>query len=41
MTRFGIADQSALAILSPDWSVETVAGAVDDWLLKQIVTESA
>ena len=38
--RFGIAYQPALAVVRADGSVETVAGAVDDSLLDQIVAEA-
>lgn len=39
--RFGIAYQPALVIVSPDGSTETVAGAVDESLLNQIISEAA
>jgi len=38
--RFGISYQPALVIVGTDGSIETVAGAVDDSLLEQIITEA-
>lgn len=38
--RFGISYQPALVIVGTDGSTETVAGAVDDSLLEQIISES-
>ena len=38
--RFGIAFQPALAIVKTDGTVETVAGAVDQTLLEQIISEA-
>ena len=38
--RFGVAYQPALAIVTADGSVETVAGAVDESLLDQILSEA-
>ena len=38
--RFDIAFQPALVIVGADGSIETVAGAVDETLLTQIVSES-
>jgi len=39
--RFGISYQPALVIVGTDGSTETVAGAVDEELLRQIITESS
>ena len=38
--RFGISYQPALVIVGTDGSTETVAGAVDDSLLEQIISEA-
>ena len=38
--RFGVAFQPALVVVQPDGSAETVAGAVDEELLTQILSES-
>ncbi len=38
--RFGIAYQPALVIVNTDGSTETVAGAVDESLLRQIISEA-
>lgn len=38
--RFGISYQPAFVIVGTDGSTETVAGAVDDSLLEQIISES-
>jgi peroxiredoxin len=38
--RFGIAFQPALVIVKPDGTSETLAGAVDETLLDQIISES-
>jgi hypothetical protein len=37
--RFGISYQPALVIVGTDGSTETVAGAVDEDLLRQIISE--
>jgi hypothetical protein len=37
--RFGISYQPALVVVGVDGSTETVAGAVDDDLLRQIIAE--
>lgn len=37
--RFGISYQPALVVVGTDGSTETVAGAIDEDLLRQIVTE--
>lgn len=39
--RFGIAYQPAVVIVNTDGSTETIAGAVDQSLLEQIVSESS
>jgi len=39
--RFGVAYQPALAIVTADGTVETVAGAVNGPLLEQIINEAA
>ena len=39
--RFGIVYQPALAVVTSDGGVETVAGAVDGTLLDQIVAEAS
>ena len=39
-SRFDVAFQPALVIVKPDGSTETVAGAVDESLLDQIISES-
>lgn len=38
--RFDIAYQPALVIVQTDGSMETIAGAVDETLLEQIIAES-
>jgi len=38
--RFDVPFQPALVIVAPDGSTETVAGAVDESLLDQIISES-
>lgn|GEM_PF-248827 len=38
--RFDVAFQPAFVVVQPDGSLETVAGAVDDQLLEQIISES-
>lgn len=38
--RFGIAFQPAMAIVKTDGTIETVAGAVDETLLDQIIREA-
>ncbi len=38
--RFDVAFQPALVIVKPDGGLETVAGAVDEALLDQIISES-
>ena len=39
-SRFDVAFQPALVIVKADGSIETVAGAVDESLLDQILSES-
>ena len=39
--RFGVVYQPAVAVVRSDGGVETIAGAVDDALLEQIVAEAA
>ena len=39
--RFGVVYQPAMAIVATDGSVETIAGAVDESLLEQIISETA
>jgi hypothetical protein len=39
-SRFDVAFQPALVIVKTDGSTETVAGAVDESLLDQIIAES-
>ncbi|MGA9279485.1 hypothetical protein [Ilumatobacter sp.] len=39
-SRFDVAFQPALVIVKADGSTETVAGAVDESLLDQIISES-
>ena len=39
-SRFDVAFQPALVIVKPDGGIETVAGAVDETLLDQIISES-
>lgn len=39
-SRFDIAFQPAMVIVKPDGSIETFAGAIDESLLTQIVSES-
>lgn len=38
--RFDVAFQPAMVIVQPDGSLETIAGAVEDTLLDQIISES-
>jgi hypothetical protein len=38
--RFGIASQPALVIVKADGTTETLAGAVDELLLDQIISEA-
>jgi peroxiredoxin len=38
--RFGISYQPAIVVVRADGSTELIAGAVDDELLEQIVTEA-
>ena len=38
--RFGIVYQPALVVVNTDGSTETVAGAVDATLLRQIISEA-
>jgi hypothetical protein len=40
-SRFDIAYQPAIVIVKADGSTETVAGAVDETLLEQIISEAA
>lgn len=38
--RFGVSFQPALVIVQPDGSTEMIAGAVDETLLEQILSEA-
>jgi len=38
--RFGVAFQPAIVVVTADGSTELIAGAVDDELLEQIITEA-
>ena len=39
--RFGISYQPAIVIVNTDGSTESIAGAVDETLLEQIISEAA
>ena len=38
--RFDVAFQPALVVVKPDGNLESVAGAIDETLLEQIISES-